>query len=443
MRMVDLIAKKKQGGALTPQEIRFLIDGYVGGEIPDYQMSAMLMAICFRGMNPGETTELTLAMAESGDQMDLSAIDGIKVDKHSTGGVGDKTTLVVAPAAAACGVRVAKMSGRGLGHTGGTIDKLEAIPGFRTALTTEEFFRAVNETGLAVVGQTGNLAPADKKLYALRDVTATVDSIPLIASSIMSKKLAAGSNAILLDVKTGSGAFMKTEKDAVRLAQAMVEIGEAAGRRTVAVITEMGVPLGTAVGNALETAEAIRVLQGGGPEDLRQICLLLTSEMAALAGLAEGEAARRLAEEAITSGRALASFRAMVQAQGGDGRVADDPGLLPQALFTRCVKAETSGWVSAMDTGGIGTASMLLGAGRATKEDSLDPAAGLVLKKKRGDYVEAGETLAVLHAGDPALFAASEERLLASYQFAAEQPEPVRLVRARVDRAGVTRGEKG
>lgn len=402
MRMLDLIEKKKNGGKLTGEEIRFAINGYVGGEIPDYQMSAMLMAIWFKGMDAEETAQLTLCMEHSGEVIDLSSIPGVKVDKHSTGGVGDKTTLIVAPAAAACGVKIAKMSGRGLGHTGGTLDKLESIPGFRINLTREEFFDTVRRTGIAVIGQTGNVVPADKMLYALRDVTATVDSIPLIASSIMSKKLAAGSDAILLDVKTGSGAFMKTEEDSMRLAKAMVEIGSHAGRRVTALITDMDVPLGNCVGNALEVKEAVEVLNGGGPSDLREVCIHLTAEMILLSKQKWGspEKARKMAAEAIESGQALRKFCEMVKAQGGDENAILHPELLPTASVVCEVKSDKDGYISRMNAEGIGTAAMLLGAGRETKDQAIDHAAGIRLLKKTGDFVRKGEVVAQLYTNE-------------------------------------------
>ncbi len=438
MRMFDLIEKKKRGFSLSEEEIREMITGFVEGHIPDYQMSAMLMAICFQGMTKEETTALTLAMEHSGDVMDLSPISGIKVDKHSTGGVGDKTTLIVAPIVAACGARVAKMSGRGMGHTGGTVDKLESIPGFRTSLSREEFFSAVNQTGIAVIGQTGNMVPADKKLYALRDVTATIDCIPLIASSIMSKKLAAGSDAILLDVKTGSGAFMKTREDAVELAKSMVSIGELAGRKTVALITEMGIPLGHAVGNALEVEEAIRVLQGEGPEDLTWVCQNLAMEMLLLAGRASSrEEAKEQVKKAITSGRALETLRHMVEVQGGDAQVIGEPSLLPKAPCTYQVCSLESGYVTAMDAEAIGISSMLLGAGRQTKEDIIDPAAGIRLCKKYGDPVEEGDVLAILYSSEEHLFANEEKRLREAYQIGQQKPKNLPLIHARVDGEGV------
>lgn len=434
MRMYDLIMEKRNGGLLSEEEIRYMIDGYVKGEIPDYQMSAMLMAIYFQGMNDKETAILTDAVAHSGDMVDLSPIEGVKVDKHSTGGVGDKTTLVVAPIVAACGVKVAKMSGRGLGHTGGTVDKLESIPGMRTTLTEEEFFQAVNTTGLSVIGQSGNLAPADKKLYALRDVTATVDSIPLIAASIMSKKLAAGNDCILLDVKTGSGAFMKTLEDSITLAEKMVAIGEHAGKRTMALITNMDIPLGNLIGNSLEVIEAVKTLKGEGPKDLTQVCLELASGMLYLAGKGAWEDCRKMAEQAVADGSALERLIAMVEAQGGDASVIRDTSKFASAPFEREVCAKEGGYITHMNTEMCGIASSLLGAGRVTKESSIDYTAGIALKKKVGDRVEKGEALAVLYTSEEKLFAAAEEELLKAITIGSQQPETEPLIYARVTR---------
>lgn len=398
MRMVDLIAKKRDGHELTTEEIEFFIKGYTEDEIPDYQVSALAMAIYFQNMTERERADLTMAMAHSGDMIDLSAIDGVKVDKHSTGGVGDTTTLVLAPLVAALDVPVAKMSGRGLGHTGGTIDKLESIPGFHVEIKTEEFIKLVNEHKLAVIGQSGNLTPADKKLYALRDVTATVNSIPLIASSIMSKKIAAGADAIVLDVKTGAGAFMKTIEESKELAQAMVNIGNQVGRRTMAVISDMSQPLGRAIGNALEVQEAIDTLRGEGPEDLTALCLTLGSQMVLLANKASSlEEAEQLLQEAISSGRALEKFKQFIINQGGDASVVDDSERLPQAQFIVEVPAKTAGYVTEIVADELGTAAMWLGAGRATKESEIDLAVGLMLNKKVGDRVEEGESLVSIH----------------------------------------------
>lgn len=402
MRAVDLIRKKRDGLELTHEEIGFLIKGYSEGAIPDYQMAAWAMAVYYQGMSARETADLTMHMASSGDMIDLSSIRGIKVDKHSTGGVGDKTTIVIGPLVAAAGVPVAKMSGRGLGHTGGTIDKLEAIGGFSVELGQEQFFRQVNEIGLAVVGQSGNMTPADKKLYGLRDVTATVESIPLIASSVMSKKIAAGADAIVLDVKTGSGAFMKTLDDSIRLAKAMVDIGTQVGRSTIAVISDMDQPLGYSIGNALEIEEAIATLRGEGPKDLEEVCLILASHMLVLGGKAENEeAARAILQEKLASGEALERLKMMVEAQGGDTRQIEDAGLLPKAELHVEVKAEKRGFVESIQAEEIGVAAMLLGAGRETKDSVIDLAAGLSLRKKIGDPVEVGEVLAVLHLNPP------------------------------------------
>lgn len=399
MRMVDLIAKKRDGHALTTEEINFIVEGYTNGDIPDYQVSSLAMAIFFQDMNDQERADLTMAMVNSGDTIDLSAIEGVKVDKHSTGGVGDITTLVLGPLVAALGVPVAKMSGRGLGHTGGTIDKLEAVPGFHVEIENDEFMRLVNENKIAVIGQSGNLTPADKKLYALRDVTATVNSIPLIASSIMSKKIAAGADAIVLDVKTGAGAFMKTDEDAKRLAEAMVRIGNNVGRNTMAVISDMSQPLGEAIGNALEVQEAIDTLQGKGPKDLEELCLTLGSQMVYLAGQASSlEDAREKLIEVMNNGKALESFKTFLSAQGGDASVVDDPSKLPQAQFKIEVEAKEDGYVSEIVADEIGAAAMLLGAGRATKESEIDLAVGLMLRKKVGDSVKKGESLVTIYA---------------------------------------------
>lgn len=423
MRMVDLIIKKQEGKALTKEEIRFIIDGYTDGSIPDYQMSAWAMAVFFQDMTDEERMELTMAMAESGDQIDLSAIAGIKVDKHSTGGVGDTTTLVLAPLVASCGVPVAKMSGRGLGHTGGTLDKLESIPGFHVEIDEATFASIVNENKVAVIGQSGNLCPADKKLYALRDVTGTVNSLPLIASSIMCKKIAAGADAIVLDVKTGAGAFMKTEEDARELAHAMVKIGNLAGRKTMAIISDMSQPLGVAVGNALEVEVAIETLKGNGPKDLEALCIELGSQMVYLGGKAADLAeARELVTENLRNGKALEKFKVFVASQGGNPAVVDDYSLMPQASRQQEVLAEESGYVTEIVADDIGVAAMLLGAGRATKESTIDLAAGLKILKKVGDPVQKGEAIVRMFA-NTADFAQAEKLIQEAYSIGEERKE--------------------
>ncbi|SDQ52846.1 pyrimidine-nucleoside phosphorylase [Virgibacillus salinus] len=428
MRMYDIIEKKRDGEILTNDEIQFFIDGYTNGEIPDYQVSALLMAVYFQDMTAEERAQLTTAMVNSGDQIDLSAISGIKVDKHSTGGVGDTTTLILAPLVASLGVPVAKMSGRGLGHTGGTIDKLEAVPGFHVEITSEEFVSLVNKNKVSVIGQTGNLTPADKKLYSLRDVTATVNSIPLIASSIMSKKIASGADAIVLDVKTGAGAFMKELDEAKNLASAMVSIGNRVGRNTMAVISDMSQPLGNAIGNALEVKEAIDTLQGKGPKDLTELCLTLGSQMVLLAGKAESldEARNRLIEN-LNNGKALEQFKTFLESQGGDSRVADNPESLPQAANQVELPAKTSGNVSDMIADDIGTAAMMLGAGRATKDSKIDLAVGIVLHKKIGDTVKEGESLLTIHANQEDVNNV-QEKLYASITISKESVEPQPLI---------------
>lgn len=399
MRMVDLIEKKRDGKELTTEEINFFISGYTEGTIPDYQVSAFLMAVFFQGMSEKERADLTMAMVQSGEQIDLTEIEGMKVDKHSTGGVGDTTTLVLGPLVASVGVPVAKMSGRGLGHTGGTIDKLESISGFHVEITKEDFIRLVNKNKLAVIGQSGNLTPADKKLYALRDVTATVNSVPLIASSIMSKKIAAGADAIVLDVKTGAGAFMKTLEAARELAEAMVRIGNNVGRQTMAVISDMSQPLGFAIGNALEVKEAIDTLKGEGPEDLTELCLALGSHMVLLANKANDlEEARAMLQQVMKNGQALATFKTFLESQGGDPTVVDDPAKLPQAKFTYELEAKDNGFVTEMVADEIGMAAMLLGAGRATKESEIDLAVGFILNKKIGDEVSKGDSLVTIYS---------------------------------------------
>ena len=432
MHMTDLIEKKKRGAELTADEISFIIQGYTAGEIPDYQMSALLMAIVFRGMTVPETTALTMAMAHSGDMVDLSALGPHTADKHSTGGVGDKTSLVLCPMAAACGAKMAKMSGRGLGHTGGTIDKLEAFPGFSTAMSPERFLEIADTVGFVIAGQTSNLAPADKKMYALRDVTATVNSIPLIVSSIMSKKLASGAKTIVLDVKTGSGAFMETEEDAFTLAREMVNVGKEAGRNMAAVVTDMDQPLGFAVGNALEVKEAIAVLRGEDVPDLKELCLVLGSNILVRSGLAADEAeARARLTEAIDSGAALQKLADMVKAQGGDPSAVFDVSLLPAAPVQRSVKAPVSGYITAMEARDIGLVSMHLGGGRATKEDVIDLSVGVVLRAKVGAHLSAGDELAVIHAASEADAEAAEKELLACFTFAdapVERPPFIRGV---------------
>ncbi|GAA0481573.1 pyrimidine-nucleoside phosphorylase [Salinibacillus aidingensis] len=399
MRMYDVITKKRDGKALTKEEIDFFIEEYTQGNIPDYQASALCMAIFFQDMTEEERANLTMAMVNSGDTIDLSSIEGIKVDKHSTGGVGDTTTLVLAPLVASLGVPVAKMSGRGLGHTGGTIDKLESVSGFHVEMDKDEFIELVNQNKVSVIGQSGNLTPADKKLYGLRDVTATVNSIPLIASSIMSKKIAAGADAIVLDVKTGAGAFMKTEDESEELAKAMVSIGNQVGRRTMAVISDMNQPLGHAIGNALEVQEAIDTLKGEGPDDLTELCLTLGSQMAVLGNQAQTlDEARSKLEQNIRNGNALEKFRTFLESQGGDGQVVEKPELLPHAKYKIELPARESGYVSGMTADEIGKAAMHLGAGRATKESEIDLAVGLMLNKKIGDYAEAGESLVTIHS---------------------------------------------
>ena len=437
MRMYDLIEKKKRGGKFSPEEIDFFVQGFTKGEIPDYQMSALLMAIYFNGMESEEITNMTLSMAKSGDMVDLSAISGKKVDKHSTGGVGDKTTLIVAPIVAAAGGKVAKMSGRGLGHTGGTVDKLEAIPGYQTALPQEKFFDIVNKLGVAVISQSGNLAPADKKIYALRDVTATVDSIPLIASSIMSKKIASGADAILLDVKTGSGAFMKTLDDSIKLAETMVNIGEGAGRTTAALITDMDIPLGENIGNSLEVTESMDILKGEGPADLREVSLALASNMLYMIGKGDIDACRKLAEKTIEDGSAFEKFCEMVEAQGGDSSVLRDYSKFKQAPYTLEVKAPEGGYITAMNAERIGIVSMILGAGRETKDSVIDFAAGLSLKKKYGDEVKKGDTLAVLYTSKESALKEANEKYLAAIEIGSEKKAPRPLIFARITKDGV------
>ncbi len=428
MSVYELIQKKRNGGELTDAEIRYLINGYVEGEIPDYQMSALCMAIWFRGMTVAETASLTLAIRDSGDILKLEDFDGFRVDKHSTGGVGDKTSLIVAPIAAALGIRVAKMSGRGLGHTGGTVDKLESVKGFCATLSTDDFRRAVDCAGIAIVGQNADLAPADKLLYALRDVTATVDSIPLIASSIMGKKLAADDDGIVLDVKTGSGAFMKTLEESRELAKLMVEIGVRAGKKMCALITDMDRPLGNAIGNSLEVIEAIETLKGNGPNDLYELSIALASHMLCLAEYGDLAFCEREARRVIASGEALQKLADMVTAQGGDPAWIHHPDHFPKAAYTHTVCAPRAGYIERVDAEGYGTASLLLGAGRKTKEDTIDLFAGITLAAKTGDRVEEGAPLAVLHASDPSLFPAAEKRLLSATVISDRAPTPRPLI---------------
>jgi len=433
--MYDLILKKRNGLELTAEEINFFIKGYTNGEIPDYQAAAFLMAVYFCGLSARETSDLTEAMVDSGERADLSAIPGIKVDKHSTGGVGDKTTLVLVPLVAAAGVPVAKMSGRGLGHTGGTVDKLESIPGFRTSLEKTTFIEQVRQVGVAVVAQTGRLAPADKKLYALRDVTATVDSIPLIASSVMSKKIACGADAIVLDVKTGSGAFMREPDQAFALAEAMVEIGRRAGRRAAALVTDMSQPLGYAVGNALEVAEAIDTLQGRGPADLVELCLALGSQMLLLAGVAQSAAeGREKLAELLQKRAALDMFEKIIVAQGGEQRVLYDPSVLPAAAYREEIISPAGGWVQAIRAEKIGQAAMLLGAGRETKESVIDPAVGVALRKKAGERVERGEVLAMLHVNGRERLPAVRELIFSAFTVNGKPFSPVPLIYGVVSR---------
>nr|MBP3598952.1 thymidine phosphorylase [Eubacterium sp.] len=427
-RFVDVIHKKKIGYELSDSEIENMIHGYCDGTIPDYQMSAMLMAICFNGLSDRELTTLTLAMRDSGQINDLSQIPGIKVDKHSTGGVGDKTTLIIGPVVAACGIPIAKMSGRGLGFTGGTIDKLESIPGFRTDLSNEDFFRAVQTAGICVNGQTADLAPADKLIYALRDVTATVESIPLIAASIMSKKLAAGSDCIVLDVTTGNGAFIKDYEQSLELAQKMVTIGNNAGKTTIAQLTSMDEPLGFAIGNNLEVKEAIDALHGNGPEDLMQVCYSLAAHMISLGKNISYEQAEKEAREAIESGRAWDVFLKMVAGQGGDISYMEHPNTLPQAPIVLEYQSPSDGYITFMDTEGFGNVAGILGAGRSKKEDAVDFTAGIVLQHKINDFVKEGEVLATLYTSDQTRGATALSKIKNCYELSAEPGKPIRLI---------------
>ena len=437
MRMYDIIAKKRDGGELTDEEIKYFINGYVKGEIPDYQVSALLMSIFFRGMTDRETADLTMCMANSGETVDLSSIDGIKVDKHSTGGVGDKTTLIISPIVASLGVRVAKMSGRGLGHTGGTVDKMESIPGLKTSIEREKFFDIVRKVGVSVIGQSGNLVPADKKLYALRDVTATVESIPLIASSIMSKKIAAGSDCILLDVKTGSGAFMKTVDDSIRLAKAMVAIGEHVGRKTIALITDMDRPLGNAIGNSLEIMEVCRTLKGNGPDDLTEICIELAANMLFLADKGSIEDCKKLVKEQIENGQAFEKLIEMVEAQGGDTSVLDDNSKFEKAKVIYEVPAKAEGYLYSMNTERCGIASVELGAGREKKEDTIDYSSGIVLKKKIGDYVKQGETIAEFYSSNIDKCKQAEKVFEDAVTIKSEKPKEIPIIHGRVTKDSV------
>lgn len=433
MRAVDIIIKKKEGLALNEKEINFMINGYLSGEVADYQMSALLMAIVLKGTTHEEEVLLTKAMLESGDKIDLSKIDGICVDKHSTGGVGDTTTLVIAPILAALGLKVAKMSGRGLGHTGGTIDKLEAIPGFNTSLSEEHFFKEVNEIGLAVTGQTANIAPADKKIYALRDVTGTVEAVALIASSIMSKKLASGADVILLDVKVGEGAFMKTLKDAKKLARSMVDIGKSQGKKMVALLTDMEQPLGVAVGNSVEVIEAIETLKGKGPQDLKLLCFEICKEILLLTDKAKDEKeALALVEDSVRSGKALKKLELMISAQGGNKAVINDYSLFGKAKELIEVKAEKSGYIKAIDALKIGEASGILGAGRIKKEDSVDLVVGIDVLKKVGDYVTKGDLIARIYANDKGKKEALEI-VKSSFEYSKEKVKPRKLILGKIE----------
>lgn len=430
MRMYDLILKKRQGNTLTKEEIQWMIREYTDGKIPDYQMSAMMMAVCFQGLDKEETYELTMAMAQSGEMLDLSGIEGVKVDKHSTGGVGDKTSLALTPIVASLGIPVAKMSGRGLGHTGGTIDKLESIPGFSTQLTDEQFEEQVNSIGVSIMGQTKDLAPADKLLYALRDVTATVDQISLIASSIMSKKLAAGADAILLDVKTGSGAFMKEESEAVKLAQEMVDIGKSAGRKMTAVITNMDEPLGMAVGNILEVKEAIDTLKGNGPKDFTELVETLASHMLILGGIAEKfDEALSMVRGAVRDGKALDKFKQFVSAQGGDTRYIDHPELFEQAHIIEEIRSEQDGFVERINAQEIGICSLILGGGRETKDSQIDPAVGLVFSKKVVDPVKKGDLLATIYGNDEEKVKQAVKHFKENFHIAKDQPEKPQMIK--------------
>lgn len=433
MRTYDLIKKKRDGGKLSAEEINWIINGYVNGEIPDYQISALLMAIYFQGMDLEETAALTMAVRDSGEKLDFAEVNGLRVDKHSTGGVGDKTSLIVAPIVATLGVKVAKMSGRGLGHTGGTIDKLESIPGFRTDIPKDEFIKIVNETGIAIVGQSADLAPADKLLYALRDVTATVESKPLIVSSIMGKKLAADDDCIVLDVKTGSGSFMKTLDDSKELAKMMVDIGKKAGKKMLALITDMDRPLGNNIGNALEVKEAIATLNGNGPEDLTEICIDLAANMLYLAEKGSLQECEEAVKKAINDGSALNTLAKMVKAQGGDERVIYDPSLFETAKYSLDVLSDREGYISSVDTEGYGVAALVLGAGRNTKEDVIDFSAGIVLERKTGDYVKVGDKIATLYTNKKDKLTESAKRLLSATVISSQKPAYRPIILAKVE----------
>ena len=433
MRVFDIIKKKRDGEGLKKEEIDFFISSYARGDIPDYQAAAFCMAVYFKGMNLEETTALTLAIRDSGEVLDFSGVNGIRADKHSTGGVGDKTSLVVAPIVASLGIKVAKMSGRGLGHTGGTVDKLESIPNFKVEMDREEFIKAVNEVGVCIVGQNADLAPADKKLYALRDVTATIDSMPLIASSIMGKKLAADDDIIVLDVKTGSGSFMKTDEDSARLAKIMVGIGKKAGKKTVALITDMDIPLGRAIGNALEVKEAINTLKGSGEEDFKTVCIALATEMVYLAGKGSYEDCQKMVENSLSNGCALNVFKNMIKAQGGNEKVVEDLDILGNAKYSHQVLAPNGGYINKVNTEGYGVSALLLGAGRNKLGDKIDYTAGIILNKKTGDRVEKGEVIATLYANDPTLFIKSEQKLLESTEITEGKPVKRPLILARVE----------
>ncbi|MDL2237004.1 thymidine phosphorylase [Christensenellaceae bacterium OttesenSCG-928-K19] len=432
MLVYEILDKKRKAQVLTDEEISFMVDSYTKGEVPDYQMAAFLMAVAMGGMDDAETAALTKCMVKSGEMADLSSIRGVKVDKHSSGGVGDKTSPVVGAIVAACGVPVAKMSGRALGFSGGTLDKLESIPGYTTTIGKERFFEIVNSVGVSIIGQTGNLAPADKKIYALRDVTATVESIPLIASSIMSKKIAGGADAVLLDVKVGNGAFMKDEKSAADLARCMVAIGKSFGKETVALLTQMNQPLGWNVGTALEIAEMIGILKNEVHGDVRELCLLLAANMLYLAGKGSMEECDAMAGQALADGKAFEKFRAMVQAQGGDVSVVDEPSLFPQAKYIEPCRARQAGYIQSFQTDQVGMAALVLGAGRETKDASIDHAAGIRLCVKQGDHVEEGSVLAYLHTSDEGRLARGQALMKDAISIGADKPEPLLLVYKRI-----------